>query len=223
MPGGGQVEVVAEVVADRFFRVAQAFAFALHVQAVFQAWQHQWQAFGEVAEDEGQVGVTVEQAAEHQADRVGGGFVGEAPGRADQRWVALVDPSLARQRFAWVQVDRHVECRDSLPEFPDRRFVQVLRGIGVADVGVAVDQCPHHAVILYRALQFVRRGPGRLQGHGGEGLEALRVAGDELLGDLLVGPLREGDGLARIEQPQDAEVWRRSHGFPWPCHFAAIL
>ncbi|AZD02002.1 hypothetical protein C4K27_2808 [Pseudomonas chlororaphis subsp. chlororaphis] len=23
--------------------------------------------------------------------------------------------------------------------------------------------------------------------------------------------------------PGVAEVWRGSHGFPWPCHFAAIL
>jgi hypothetical protein len=61
-----------------------------------------------MAEDDPQLGVCVEQAGRHQAQRVRRGLLCEGPSRAEQPGMSIVDVRVLRKRIARVQVEREV-------------------------------------------------------------------------------------------------------------------
>jgi hypothetical protein len=100
------------------------------------------QGLAQMAEDDGEPGESVEQAAGHEAQRVGGGLDGEGRHGAEQFRVPLVDSLVSRQGVARMQVDRHAECRSAFSERQEALVVVIPAGGGVTDVLVAVE---HHA------------------------------------------------------------------------------
>ena len=155
------------------------------------------QRLAQMAEDDGESGESVEQAAGHQAQRVGGGLDGEGPHGAEQFRVTLVDSLVARQGVARMQVDRHAECLGAFPERQEALVVVVPAGGGVTDVGEAVE---HHAgkPELSRAAVELGRGRNRvLHGQGREPAVAGGTGGNDL-GQRVVDLPGAGDGTAWI-------------------------
>ena len=126
-----------------------------------------WWLMRQMAEDDGESRESVEQAAGHQAQRVGSGLDSEGPPGAEQFRVTLVDALVARQGVARMQVDRHAECLGAFSERQEALVVVVPAGGGVTDVLVAVE---HYAgkPELGRAAVELGRSRGRvLHGQGG--------------------------------------------------------
>jgi hypothetical protein len=154
-----------------------------------------------VPQDDLQARKFVEQPAHHEPDRVGTGFVGESPSGAGQLAVSRVDSAaVVGQQFAGVQIDRHAEFVYHLPEAPQAFFVQVLRGVLVANVRKAVDQSTFGTAI-HRATQLLRGGGWVLHRKNGERAETVRVCRHVGVVDEVVGLSRQrcrlrGIGLA---------------------------
>jgi hypothetical protein len=70
VPAGGGVEVGAEVVADLLPGRAEPGAVLLLAQPVLEPREEEWQALPQVAEDDLNTWVPVEQARQHEAHRV---------------------------------------------------------------------------------------------------------------------------------------------------------
>ena len=74
-----------------------------------------------------------------------------------------------------MQVDRHAKCFHPSPEIPYRLLVEILGGIRVADVRVAVDQRSLETELFDGPLQLVAGGAYILERHGGEARISLRI------------------------------------------------
>lgn len=156
---------------------------------------HVRQPLSHVAEEQLGAREVVEDAAEDQAQGVGGGVDAPAPHRSDEfgvpgQHVRGVD-AVGR-----VQVERYVEVFGALPDDAQGGVVQVPA------VGVRVDEGAAQAELRDRALQLVGRGPGVLQRQRGEAGETVGVLGDDA-GEEVVdrGRLAYGGGrvLLRLE------------------------
>ena len=111
MPEVVTTKLFAEIIRDRFLR--GVFVRRLHpVVAVVDAPQIGRDAFAEMAEDDLQLRVLVEQARADQPQRMHGGFGMERPVRPEQPVVAVVAGDRAGQRIARMQIERHVELGD---------------------------------------------------------------------------------------------------------------
>src|SRR5262249_52821937 len=141
---GGYVEVLAQVARQRPGLASAKFG-ARVAQAMLDSRQQERQPFGEVAEYHCQLRKTIEQTAHDQAQRVRRRLDTEAPGGANERWMPVVDALLAGERIAGVKIEWHAEGFDALPELPQRRLVEVLRRVRVADIRIAVDHRPLEA------------------------------------------------------------------------------
>jgi hypothetical protein len=108
-----------------------------------------------------------------------------------------------------MQVHRHAQLLDLAPERLDLRLVEVLRGVLVSDVAVAIDKCADEAVVTYRALEFVGRLLRRLQRHRCERAQALGVPGDELFGGEVVHLASHVDCACSIRDPLDSGLGER--------------
>jgi hypothetical protein len=166
---------------------------------VLEPGKQERQALTEMTEDDLDAGVPVEQAAEHQPDRMCGGLMREAPGRAHERGVPLVDAGLRWQRFTGMEVDRDVQFGDLRPQRSVERVVEITPGLVVADVGVAVDQRSDGAEVTHRTLQF----SGRLAGVLGRKAGEHRQPGGELVhvgrADRVVRVARDPDSRLDVE------------------------
>jgi len=67
-----------------------------------------------------------------------------------------------------MQVDGHIECFHAGPKVPYRRLVEVLGGVHVANVRIAVDHRPLEAELRDGALQLVTSGAHVLEHHSSE-------------------------------------------------------
>ena len=105
----------------------------------------------------------VEQAAAHQTQRMDGGLRGKRPDRPQQPWMALVDRFTRRQRFARVQIKRHVEFFDAPPERCIRRVVVIDDVLAAADLRESVDERTLEPKLGDRARELLCRGVGILQ------------------------------------------------------------
>ena len=131
-----------------------------------------------MAEDDLQLRVRVEQARADQPQRVHGGFGMERPVRPEQPVVPLVGADRAGQRIARMQVERHVEVGDGLPERPVLRQVVVERAVGAAGLREAVHQRADEAELLDAARQLARRFIRVLHRQRREAREAIRALFD---------------------------------------------
>ncbi len=193
---GGQVEILVEIVAQLALR-GVALGHVHPGVAVVHAPHVVGQAFAEVAQDDPEAGVPVEQAAGHEAQRMHGGFLRERPGGAHQPGMALVDLRPAGDGVARVQVEGRVQPFHGGPEIAVLRRVVIDHVLGRADLREAVDQRTAEAQVLHAALQLARGEVGVLHGQRREGLEAVRPAG-HLLGEEVVGAHGDLHGLARV-------------------------
>jgi hypothetical protein len=97
------------------------------------------------------------------------------PGRVAEHFIALVGAPLAGHRGPGVQVDGDVKRFHSGPEIPDRRLVEILGGVHVANVRIAIDQRAFETELRDRALVLVASGANVLQRHSGEAKESVRM------------------------------------------------
>src|SRR5580704_949611 len=102
----------------------------------------------------------IEQARRHQPQCMHRGLVAERPDRTEQPRMAFVDLGVARQRIAWMQIERYVEFFRHGPERPVLRQVVVSRRLGIADLREAVNERAAEAELFYAALQLARRAVG---------------------------------------------------------------
>ena len=72
-----------------------------------------------------------------------------------------------------MQVDRDAKRVHAGPEIPYRRLVEVLGGVHVADVRIAVDEHALEAELGDAAIELVASGAHVLERHGGEAQELL--------------------------------------------------
>lgn len=151
----------------------------------------------------------VEQPTENQPQRMRGGLHAEAPRRPQQPLIASVDPLLVGQRDAGVQIHRHAELLHGSPERFDRGFVEVLGGVLVTDVAVAVDQGSHEAEVVYGAPQFLGGLFRVLQGQRGERAQPVGVPGYEVFRGVIVHPAGHVDGLAGVGDAFNAGLGQR--------------
>ncbi len=223
---GGDHDVVADVVRGAWLGQVDA-ALVEEAPSAVEAPQVAGEPFAHVAEDEGGAGETVEDAAEDDAQGVGGGLQAPAPHRPDQFLVAAQTvPHVVGAGRA--QVDRHAEGLGALPHRPEPVRVQVLA------VRVTVDQGTSQAELGDGSFQLGRGAFRVLQGQCGEAGEAGRVSagdlGEEVVG--LGGPfdrhggvglgLDTGGGqgqhlhvdaeLVHLGQPDVGEVQQPPHG-----------
>ena len=111
----------------------------------------------------------------------------ESPRRPDQRLIPGVDRLLGGQRLARVQVHRDAEVFYRGPQRLVPLVVQVPGGVGVADVGVAVDQRPGRAQFADRPAQLGRSRRSVLGGQAGEHRQPVRPLVHEAGLDEVVG------------------------------------
>src|SRR5262249_58933334 len=97
------------------------------------------QAFAEMAEDDLQSRVFVEQPAADQAQCMHRGFRRESPGRSEQPGVTFVESRVYRRR-ARVQIKRNAEVLDRAPERTIFRQIVVQYAVRLASLRIAVDQ-----------------------------------------------------------------------------------
>jgi hypothetical protein len=71
-----------------------------------------------------------------------------------------------------MQVDGHIECFHAGPKVPYRLLVEVLGGVHVANVPIAVDHRPLEAELRDGALQLVTSGAHVLERHSSEAGES---------------------------------------------------
>ncbi len=150
----------------------------------------------------------VEEPTQHQPDGVAGRLVSERPGRAGKLRVAVDRATLARQRLARVQVDRHAELGDPSPELEYRLLVKILHVLVRAEVGIAVHQGALQAQFTHRAFQLVRRRGRILQRHSRERGQTVRVLPDQR-GTVIVCIARQRKRRGRID---DSLHSRRGEG-----------
>jgi hypothetical protein len=115
-------------------------------------------AFAEMPEDDLQIWMRVEQPRADQPQRMHGGLGVKRPIRPKQPVVALVGRDRTGQRIARMQVERHAEVRDRLPERPVLRQVVIERAVGLTGLGKAVHQRADEAELLHAARQLFRGG-----------------------------------------------------------------
>jgi hypothetical protein len=135
-----------------------------------------------------------------------GCFSSETPRRARQNGIAFVDALLITQWAAGMQIDRHIECLHARPKVPYGLLVEVLGGVHVTNVRIAVDHCPLETELRDGALQFVASGAHVLKRHGGEGGEPVRMCRQELLGQIIVHPLCGFDRYRAIRYALNARL-----------------
>ena len=87
-----------------------------------------------------------------------------------------------------------------------RLLVEVLGGVHVTNVRIAVDHCPLEPELRDGALQFVASGAHVLKRHGGEGGEPVRMCRQELLGQIIVHPLCGFDRYRAIRYALNARL-----------------
>ena len=105
-----------------------------------------YQPFAEVTQHQIEVRITIEQTAHHQTNSMHCRFLSEAPGRADQAFVTGIDAARrAFQRFTRMQIDRHVQLVDLIPEYQHGFVIKIQAMLAIFNVGVAVDQRTFHA------------------------------------------------------------------------------
>src|SRR6266511_4833458 len=97
----------------------------------------------------------VEKATADQAQRMHGGLGRECPTRPVKPRMPVIAGNTARQRIAWMQVERNVEALDRVPERSVLRQV-VIEG-GASDLREAVDEHAPEAELLDAALKLSRR------------------------------------------------------------------
>src|SRR5262249_33246572 len=122
---------------------------------------------------------TIEQAAEDQPQRVRSGFERPLPRGASQTLVALKNRR-RRHRINGMQIDQRAKRFGPLPEWIERRIVEVLA------VSMAVDHDPAESQLAYAALEFVGRGEGILHSEVAETRIMIRPFVD-LSGQKIVG------------------------------------
>ncbi len=152
--GGGDVEVGPQVFRQELLVVAVGAGTQVPQPVVYPG-QLEREHLAHVPDDDVNAGMTVEQAGQHQPQRVGSGFDIETPRRAVQALVALVGPPHARQRRPGMQVDRDAELFHARPERFHLRFVEVQRGVLVPDVAEAVNQGTDEAQVPDSPFEFV--------------------------------------------------------------------
>src|SRR5271168_3484640 len=109
----------------------------------------------QVTEDDPQSRKAVEQPAQHQTKRMNGRFSTKAPWRVRQDRMTLVHASLTGQRTAGMKVDGHAKRFHAGPKIPYGRLVEVLGGVHIANVRIAVDHRPLEPQLRDGALQLV--------------------------------------------------------------------
>src|SRR6185437_16554902 len=107
-----------------------------------------------MAEDDLQLRAFVEQAAADQPQRVHGGFGVERPVRAKQPRMPFVNLRAARQRVAWMQIERNVERFDGAPERAVLGRVVIDRAIGLFDLRETIYQRATKSELLDATIEF---------------------------------------------------------------------
>ena len=152
----GDIEIFAEIVADRFLR--RIFVAVVDPAiGVVDPPQRVRQVLAQMAENDLQPRMGVEQAGAHQPQRMHRGLLRERPDRPEQPGMAVVDLRVARQRIARMQIERHVEPLHRRPERPVLRQVVIDRGVVVVDLRKAVDQRAAETEFLHAALELAGR------------------------------------------------------------------
>ena len=86
------------------------------LHALVDAGERERQALAAVAQDDLEVRVAVEEARDHEAERVHRRLGREAPGGACEELVTVVDALLVGWGLTWMQVQRDVEGGELLPK-----------------------------------------------------------------------------------------------------------
>ena len=95
-------------------------------------WMREREQLAHVSDHDLERRQAVEEPADDEAQHVGRGLDGEGPRGAEQRLAPLVDAALVGKRVARVQVERHVQRGDALPERQVGRLVVVARRVRVS-------------------------------------------------------------------------------------------
>src|SRR5208282_146204 len=99
----------------------------------------------------------VEQAAADQSERMGCRFHSESPRSTEQPGMPIIGPLLALERLARMQINGHIQFLDLRPERPIFWKIEVVRGIFLPNLRVAVDQCADEAKLLDATLELFDR------------------------------------------------------------------
>jgi hypothetical protein len=110
-----------------------------------------------------------------------------------------------------VQVNRDIQLAHFLPEWQHLGFVEVLGGILVAKIAVAIDQRTSEAQILDRSLQLVRSGFWVLQRERSKDAKALRMLSQVFLSSISIHLSRHIDSLTRIRKRLNAWLGQRKN------------
>src|SRR5205823_13932294 len=109
----------------------------------------------EMAENDIEPRVGVEQTRAHQTQGMDRGLVPERPNRTEQPGMALINLA-ARQRIARMQIKRHIEPLDHGPERPILRQVVIDDVVRTAPLRETVDQRAAKAKVLDATLELAR-------------------------------------------------------------------
>ena len=131
-------------------------------------------------------------------------------GESAEHFIALVGAPLAHQGGPRVQVDRDAKRVHAGPEIPYRRLVEILGGVHVADVRIAVDENALKAELGDAAIELVASGAHVLERHGGEAQELLRMRFHHER-QFVVHPLCGVDRDLAIRYALDARLSQREH------------
>ena len=148
------------------------------------------QGLAHVSQHDGQVGIAIEQPAEHEAQEMAGRLDVPAPDRALHLRLVAQDVGLP-VRIGRVDVDRRADLGGALPER------QIARVVQVDAVRVTVDHRAHEAEIVDAPLQLVGGRLRVLHRQHREPAVALRVALDLRL-QIVVRAVRVFDGAPGV-------------------------
>src|SRR3954465_824625 len=109
-PGNRDHDILADVIGGALVELH-----AVELRAAVEAPEQEGQCLAEMAECEGGLRKTVEQAAEHQAQRVRAGLDAPFPGGTLEAAVAL-ECRRRRDRIAGMQIDDRVQRLRAFPE-----------------------------------------------------------------------------------------------------------
>src|SRR5262245_65538989 len=121
------------------------------------------QALAKMSEDQRQTRMPIEQAAAHQTQGMDGRLRRERPDRPQQPRMTLVDRLARWQWLTRVQVERHVEFFDALPERGIRRVVVIHDFVIATDLRESVDERALEPELFHCASEFLGCGVGVLQ------------------------------------------------------------
>src|SRR5678815_1339452 len=138
-----------------------------------------------MAEDDSDVGMSVEQPAEHQPQRVSRRLDAEAPCRTCKAGVVFVTPALALQRHAWMQVYGNAQVADLLPERRIHGVIQIPGGVGT-EVGESIHEDAEASQFRTGSLRLGSRGLRILQRNAGKCLQPRRALLHKDVGGMVV-------------------------------------